>query len=142
MTLNQSDKINYLRGLILLVCKDKNIDKASTEIIHNLADVFGFNHYFVDSTINEIINHNYILEEPPEFSKEEIAEIFIRDATQLAFIDSKSHIYEWKWVSRFASKNKLSSLWLIFEIVHLSKKNNINTKSSLEIQKYIEQVFN
>ncbi len=141
MTLNISDKSNYLKGILVLIGKDRNIENSDEKMIRFIAEELGFNHYFVDKSIDEIKEHKYILEEPPEFSNHEIAKAFIKDAIRFAFSDHSLHLYEFQWLSTIAFKNKLSGQWLLFEIKYFLSDNHSAQDSSFEIQKYVEPVF-
>ncbi|MHB8336457.1 MAG: hypothetical protein ACYC49_05610 [Ignavibacteriaceae bacterium] len=141
MTWNLSDKNNYLTGMLVLICKDRNIDSTDKKMIRLMADDLGFNHYFVDQSIDEIKERKFIIEEPPEFSSLEIAEAFIRDAIRFAFIDHALHLYELEWLSSIAAKNKLSVQWFFLEIEYFLKNNNYDKDRIYEIKKYVEPVF-
>ena len=141
MTLNFSDKSNYLMGMLVMIGKDRNIDNSNEKMIRLIAGELGFNHYFVDQSIEEIKEHEYIIEGPPEFSNREIAEAFIKDAIRFAFSDGALHLYEVQWLLTIASKNKLPGQWFLLEIEYFLKNNTHTREDSFEIQKYIEPVF-
>ncbi|HUX93484.1 MAG TPA: hypothetical protein VMV36_06710, partial [Ignavibacteriaceae bacterium] len=106
-----------------------------------MADDLGFNHYFVDQSIDEIKERKFIIEDPPEFSSLEIAEAFIKDAIRFAFLDHALHLYELEWLSSIAAKNKLSVQWFFLEIEYFLKNNNYDKDRIYEIKKYVEPVF-
>ena len=137
MTLNLADKNNYLMGILVLVCKDRIIGNSDEKMIRRIADELGFNHYFVDQTIEEISDHKYVIEEPPEFSDHEIAEAFIKDAIRLAFSDHALHLYEIQWLSKVAFKNKLPGEWFLSEINYFLKKDHYGKINSFAIHKYV-----
>lgn len=137
MTLEMSDKSSYLKGMLVLFCKDGNINNTDEKTIRGIAEELGFNHYFVDSSINEIKHNKYFMEEPPVFSNSEIAKVFIRDAIRFAFIDYKYHMYEIHWLSMITSKNNLPGKWFLSEIKYFLNKNRSFINNSFEIQKYV-----
>ena len=141
MTLNLTDKNNYLIGMLVMIGKDRNIGNTNEKMIRLIADDMGLNHYFVDQSIEEIRGHKYIIEEPPEFSDREIAEAFIKDAIRFAFSDHAIHLYELQWLATIALKNKLSWQWVLFEIEYFLKANYSVQDSLFEIQKYVDPVI-
>ena len=141
MTWNLSDKNNYLTGMLVLICKDRNIDSKDRKMIRLMADDLGFNHYFVDQSIDEIKERKYIIEEPPVFSSNEIAQAFIKDAIRFAFIDHALHLYELEWLSSIAASNKISAQWFLFEVEYFLKAKKYRQESIFEIKKYVEPKF-
>ncbi len=141
MTWNLSDKNNYLTGMLVLICKDRNIDSKDRKMIRLMADDLGFNHYFVDQSIDEIKERKYIIEEPPVFSSNEIAQAFIKDAIRFAFIDHALHLYELEWLSSIAASNKISAQWFLFEVEYFLKAKQYRQGSIFEIKKYVEPKF-
>lgn len=141
MTWNISDKNNYLTGMLVLICKDRNIDSKDRKMIRLMADDLGFNHYFVDQSIDEIKERKYIIEEPPVFSSNEIAQAFIKDAIRFAFIDHALHLYELEWLSSIAASNKISAQWFLFEVEYFLKAKQYRQESIFEIKKYVEPKF-
>jgi|GEM_PF-495995 uncharacterized ubiquitin-like protein YukD len=141
MTLNLSDRTNYLNGLIVLFCKQLEIDNAYKKIIDKVADTLELNHYYVESAIKKIMECEYVISEPPEFSDKNIAEAFIKDAIHFAFADGVIHIYEFQWLFTIVLKNNLSEQWFLFEVEYLLKDKNNFYNHSFEIQKYVEKVL-
>ncbi len=137
MTLNNSDKSNYLRGILIFIVIQGNIKKEDKKVIHLLTEELGLKHYFSDNSIDEIRWHKYIIEEPPEFSHKEIAEAFIKDAIRFAFSDHVLFSYELDWLSKTALKNKLPDQLPFFEIKFFLKNGHFNKNSVFEFQKYI-----
>jgi hypothetical protein len=134
MNLNLSDKNNYLLGILTLIGKERYIDNSNEKFVRQIADELGFNHYFIDQSIEEIKGHKFIIEEPPEFSNQEFAEVFIKDAIRFAFPDHEIHLYELQWLITASLKNKLSEDWLLLEIKKFLKVRNYNQNNSFEIQ--------
>lgn len=139
MTLNVSDKNNYLKGIISLIGTDDNCDEKNKKIVRLIAEKLGFNHYFVDDSINEIKKKKYIEGELLEFSNQEIAQSFIKDAIRIAFLNHIINSYDIKWLSNIAFKNKLTEQWLTGEInYYFFNKNSQSSDLSFEILKQIE----
>ncbi len=135
MNLNLSDKNNYLTGLLILIGKERFVNKSHENTVRQIADELGFNHYFVSQSIEEIKGHNFTIAEPPEFSNRDIAEAFIKDAIRFAFSDHELHLYELRWLMITAAKNNLSEDWLLIEIKKFLKARNYDQSNSFEVSR-------
>ena len=137
MSLNISDKNNYLNGLLSLMGKENNADEKNEKIVRLIAENLGFNHYFVDDYINSIKGKKYIAIELLEFSNQEIAQTFIKDAIRFANLGHFLNRDEVKWLTSIAIKNKLPKQWLTSEINYYHI-NNSSLDISFEILKQLE----
>ncbi|MHB1687068.1 MAG: hypothetical protein ACYCVH_06825 [Ignavibacteriaceae bacterium] len=122
MTLNNLDKSNYLRGLVILVGIERRGGENKRKIIREVAEILGFNQDFVENSMNDIHKNKYINKEPPKFSNQEITEIFIRDGIRLASIDKVLHLHDLKWLLNTALKNNLSEQWFFIELEYFLEK--------------------
>jgi len=137
MTNNYLDRSNYVKGLLLLMGKDKKISDDERDILHNVAETLSFDKKFIDGVINELFENKFLGDEPPLFSQKQYAEAFLRDAIQLALIDNDLSNAEFDWLQSIAVSNDLSDAWLNNEIeYYLSGKY---TRGSRELQ--IENIF-
>ena len=82
------DRSNYVKGLLLLMGKDKKITDDERDFLHNVAETLSFDKKFIDGAINELFENAFLGDEPPLFSQKQYAEAFLRDAIQLALIDN------------------------------------------------------
>jgi hypothetical protein len=137
MTNNYLDRSNYVKGLLLLMGKDKKITDDERDFLHNVAETLSFDKKFIDGAINELFENDFLGDEPPLFSQKQYAEAFLRDAIQLALIDNDLSNAEFDWLQSIAVSNDLSDAWLNNEIeYYLSGKY---TRGSRELQ--IEKIF-
>jgi hypothetical protein len=137
MTINQIDRSNYFKGLLILIGTNRKITENERLIITDVAQILGFGHNFVDTAIDELFGNQYIIAEPPRFSNHILAEIFIRDGMRIAFANKVLHLYELQWLARFAVNNNFSKQWFFIELEQYLDKSNQTQENSFEIQKYI-----
>jgi hypothetical protein len=109
------DKSNYLKGLLIVIGKDKKITERERELLLKLAEIMGFSKKFCDDAMDELFENEYIIEEPPVFSNTEIAKAFFKDCLRLAFIDNEMHLHELNWIKSAGEKNNLPMEWRIKE---------------------------
>ena len=74
MKISVPDASNYLKGLLLLIRKDRKISEEEHELMARVGKNLGFEKNFVENAIHEILDNKYITVIPPEFSSREIAE--------------------------------------------------------------------
>jgi len=137
MKIDQIDKSNYFKGLLVLIGANREITENERIEIRKVAKILGFGYNFVDSSIEELFGNQFIISEPPKFSNHFLAEIFIRDAIRVAFANKVLHLYELQWLARFAVNNDFSKQWFFIELEQYLDKPNINLKNTFEIQKYL-----
>ncbi|HOI29928.1 MAG TPA: hypothetical protein PLZ15_09255 [Melioribacteraceae bacterium] len=111
--MTQQDKSNYFKGLLILIGKDKNISENERRSLSELANILGFDRVFCDNAISELLENEYIIEDPPAFSNPDIARAFIIDGIKIAFSDHELHIFELNWLKSVADKNSLETQWCI-----------------------------
>jgi len=132
MQLTVLDRSNYLKGLLILIGKDKKITEDERELFLRLSKVLGFNKKFCDDAINELSENEYIIEEPPLFSDRKIAEAFLKDCMRLAFLDKDLHLYELNWIKSTGEKNNISLEWRVNEFEKI-KNVSLPPDSEFEI---------
>jgi hypothetical protein len=138
MELTLLDKSNYLRGLLILIGKDKNIALKEKELFLRLSKTLGFSEEFCTNAVNELLINNYIIEDPPKFSDIEIAKAFIKDGIQLAFADGSLHLYEMNWLNFVGDKNNVDPDWRVEQLNDFKKLGKIErSKIIFEIEKII-----
>jgi len=138
MELTLLDKSNYLRGLLILIGKDKNIAIKEKELFLRLSKTLGFSEEFCNDAVNELLVNNYIIEDPPRFSDIEIAKAFIKDGIQLAFADGSLHLYEMNWLNFVGDKNNVDPDWRVEQLNDFKKLGKIErSKIIFEIEKLI-----
>ncbi len=132
--MTQQDKSNYFKGLLILVGKDRNISELEKISLRKIAKVLGFNKEFCDNAISELLDNEFIIESPPEFSDPEIAKAFVIDGIRIAFSDKEIHIFELNWLKSVSEKNFLDTEWCI-------QKYNDNKDGKLESEKFQIEIF-
>ncbi len=131
------DRSNYLRGLLILIGKDRKISEEEKELFRKLSDTLGFSKDFCETAMEELLENEYIMEEPPKFSNIEIAKLFIQDGIKLAFADKEIHLYEMSWLRSVAEANSIDHLWSFQQFEHFKKNNNPDV--GFEIEKLLNK---
>jgi hypothetical protein len=90
-----------------------------------------FDRQFCDNAIHDILENNYIVDEPLEFSTTEIAIKFIKDGLAIALSDNEVHPFEKEWLRSVVKKNGLSLNW--FNQEGVNAKNRKQSTSHLEV---------
>ncbi|MBK8946201.1 MAG: TerB family tellurite resistance protein [Ignavibacteriae bacterium] len=129
MQITIQDKSNYFRGLLVLVGQDRIIHNEEKNKILNLGKLFGFEENFVNESINNLLENNFINFEPPKFSSKKIAQKFIKDAVSIALIDDDLHLHELQWIKSAIEINNVEQDY--FESL---LKNNSNTSSDISFE--------
>lgn len=115
MTITVKDASEYLRGLLLLISKDRRITEAETTLMKRIGKALGFEKDFCDNAIHEILDNKYVVDEPPRFTISELAMKFIKDGLTLAGADDETHGFEEAWLKSAAKKNGLDAEWFVRE---------------------------
>ena len=99
MNITILDKSLYLRGLLLLVSKDKVITESEKMYVMEAGKSLGFEKKFCENAVGEILENEFISDIPPKFSSREIAEYFINDGLTIALSDFDLHAEELDWLA-------------------------------------------
>jgi hypothetical protein len=137
MNIDQIDRSNYFKGLLILIGTTRKITETERIAIRDVAEILGFGYNFVTNAMDELFGNQYIIAEPPRFSNHILAEIFIRDGMRVAFSNKILHLYELQWLARFAVNNNFSKQWFFIELEQYLDNNTQTQENSFEIQKYI-----
>jgi hypothetical protein len=137
MNIDQIDRSNYFKGLLILIGTTRKITETEKIAIRDVAGILGFGNNFVDTAMDELFGNQYIIAEPPRFSNHLLAEIFIRDGMRVAFANKVLHLYELQWLARFAVNNNFSKQWFFIELEQYLDNGVQFDRNSFEIQKYI-----
>ncbi len=140
MALNPLDRSNYFKGLLILIGKDREISDSERGMMKKLAEILGFNQKFVETAINELFENQYILEDPPLFSSQVVAQMFIKDGMHIAFIDKVLHLYELQWLLMVSQKNQLSKDWFYKQLNQYMSSLDSSMERILEIQKFLDPI--
>ena len=137
MPFSERDEKKYFRSLLLLIGKNKIISNEERKLLMTTCDILGFNRDFCEHKIDNLCDNNYIIDEPPRFSNQHIAEILLKDGIRIALADKKPHIYELYWLRAIAKKNHIPDYWLAEEIYLFLNSNDPGSGQILEIQRYL-----
>lgn len=142
MKFNLIDKSNYFRGLLIVIRKNKTVTESASRTVKRIAAVLDFNRDFVDISLKNLLVNEYIVEEPPKFPDCLIAEIFIKDAINLALSDGILSLLQILWLMNTAQKNNLSKQWVFVEFEDFINSYISNLEMPFEIQKHKYRVVN
>ena len=107
MTFDIRDKSNYLKGLLLLSRKDNLVAKEERDLLISIGRELGFEKRFCENAVKEIMENQYIIDEPPVFSNKELAEKFLEDGVKIAMADKSLHLFELQWLAQAAKINNV-----------------------------------
>lgn len=107
MTMQLLDRSNYLKGLLILIRKDNLITPEERDLVLECGVSLGFEKKFCETAIDELLENEYLLDTPPVFSSNDLAESFIKDAIKVALADKKMHLFELQWLIETAASNNL-----------------------------------
>lgn len=132
--MTQQDKSNYFKGLLILIGKDKSISEQEKNNLRKLAKVLGFNKEFCEGALSELLENEYIIEDPPLFSNSSIAKSFIIDGIKIGFSDKVLHIFELNWLKSVADKNSVDYDWCMTKYEDYRKNETVSELSNFEIE--------
>jgi len=138
MTDNFLDRSNYFKGLLLLVGKDQKVSEAEKKLIFAVGKTLGFEKSFFEGAVKDLLENEYIDQNPPVFSQKSYAKAFLKDGIKLAFADNDLDGEEFEWLHSVAEKNGIPNEWLKAEFHSFINHHRINKNSKLEIQKFFE----
>lgn len=141
MSITEKDKSNYLMGFLILIRNEGSLATSNKNLVENLANILGYNHYFVEYSMTEIYENKNLIQNPPEFSNHIFAEIFIRDSMRLIFKNNILNLNAIRWLLEVTQRNNLSKQWFYLELENFLDNYNPDSNSSFEIQKHIEMVY-
>jgi len=106
------DRSNYLRGLLLLIRKDKNVwDYEHVFFLEESASL-GFDKEFSVTALRELIGNKYIDNTPPLFSNKNYAVRLIIRGVSLIRQNIRIHPDEVNFLIATARVNGLSDKWV------------------------------
>ena len=138
MTNDYLDRSNYVKGLLLLIGKDKRITDKERDFLHKIGKTLSFNKQFIENAINELFENKHLGNEPPVFSQKQYAEAFLRDAIKVGFVDNDLSTKEFDWLQSIAESNDLTNEWLKNELEHYLSGKCSRESQELEIIKIFD----
>lgn len=138
MEIKVQDKSNYLRSILILIGKDGKIGKAERQMVLKLSHILGFSKSFCEEAVDDLLENEYIIDDPPLFSEKAIAEAFLKDGIRIAFADKGIHLYEMNWLKAVGDKNNISPEWQLNEFEKIQKSTSAKAAEKLfEIAKLL-----
>jgi len=132
------DRGKYYRGLLVLVGRDRIVDRREHSLMLQFGKMLDFDERFCKTAIAELLDNKHIDDEAILFDESAIVECFLRDALRLALIDGDIHARELSWLKKIARSNNLTDAWLDREYRRLQKEALPEaTPESFEICQYI-----
>ena len=132
------DRSKYYRGLLVLIGRDRIVDRREHELMLQFGGMLDFDKRFCEAAIADLLDNTHINDEPILFDESEIAECFLRDALRLALIGKEIHSHEMSWLKTIARTNNLTDAWLEKEYRTLKKEPVTETQpENFEIHQYI-----
>lgn len=138
MRLDLKDRSNYLKGMLILAKKKKNVGTTSEISIRHIIKILDFNKEVINGSIKAIMINKYLTEDPLEFSNYNIAKSFLKNCIHIAFSDGSLNFNQVEWMVSAAKKNNLSKQWIFLEIEEYFQKYKLNPEMPFEIQKIVE----
>jgi len=126
MILTEIDKGKYLRGLLVLSKKDRQLTQEEKNIVKEVGSYLGYDSEFIQESLQNILGNKYVKDEPVIFSSSEIAKHFINDGLKLSFCDTESPVEELKYMTKVAEVNKIDDAWFSSEVSRHSKHSKIS----------------
>lgn len=130
MKLNLLDRSNYLKGLLVLIGKDKKISEDENNFIMNVGKILGFDKEFCQEAIDTLLENEYISQDPPVFSNSEFAMSFIVDGISVSLTDNDLDSLEVSYLQTLAEQNKVDKSWFSQQ---LSTAERISKNSRFDI---------
>jgi hypothetical protein len=101
------DKSNFLRGFLILIRKDKALGKHEKKMAVIIGKHFGFAEDFCDTALDELLENEYISEDPPVFSNQPAARFFVEECKNILSQIHELSNEELEWLEQVEIANKL-----------------------------------
>jgi hypothetical protein len=124
MKILDRDKSSYLKGLLILAKRDRVLTESEEQIIKDIASRLGFSSDFYEYTLQNLIENEFLTEEPVQFSDKKIAQSFILDGFRLAHSDSHLDDREIGWLLDTATKNNIDTEWFNSKLKEIKSNPN------------------
>ncbi len=112
MNIDYCEKGRYFRGLLILIGKDRIIEKSERTMLLDIGENLGFDKKFCNDAILTFLGNPFINQKPPVFSSKTVTLNFLQDAINLAGVDNYIHDDERQWIENIAEINNVEKDWL------------------------------
>ncbi len=133
MEIPAKDKSSYLKGLLILAKRDNVLTESEENIIKDIAQRLGFSTDFYEYTLQNLLQNEYLTEEPVKFSEMKLSYSFIIDGLKLAHSDNKLDDSEINWLRQTASVNNISMQWFDNKLAEIKIKSFQKPNRDFEI---------
>ncbi|MDA3861073.1 MAG: hypothetical protein PF445_07580 [Melioribacteraceae bacterium] len=139
MKLTMLDRSTYFKGLLLLIKKDKIITKGEDKLMVKIGESLGFEKIFIENSIRDLMENEFLTDDIPVFSHKSLAESFILDGLKVAFSDDEFSAEELEHLTKIATQNGIDREWLMLLIAkYLKHSDTLNTNEFLFVNKYLK----
>lgn len=108
MEITYKDRGEFLRGFLVLIRKNKNVNEHERAMSLIVGKHFGFAEDFCIESIDYLLENEFISEEPPAFSNGIIAEYFVNETYRILNQIHPLGKDEIAWLARTAEVNKIN----------------------------------
>lgn len=130
----------YLKGLLLLIKRDKIIEEPEKKLMQDVGRILGFEKEFIQNSIDNLLENEFITEEIPVFTDKNIAESFLLDGLKLSFSDNDFAPEEIEYLTEVAKQNELEKdTFPSILQSYLSHFETLNDNDFLFIEKYLNE---
>ena len=136
MKITLLDRSLYLKGLMLLIRKDKEIHDEERALMIHIGRSLGFDEDFCERSIEEILASSYVVDEPPHFSSPDIARCFIRDGLKVSLIDREAHDNEIAWLKSVSRLNGIEERFVDENIYNALGQIHESVQNTLDIRNF------
>ncbi len=133
MEIPAKDKSSYLKGLLILAKRDNVLTESEENIIKDIAQRLGFSTDFYEYTLQNLLQNEYLTEEPVKFSEMKLSYSFIIDGLKLAHSDNKLDDSEINWLRQTARVNNISMQWFDNKLAEIKIKSFQKPNRDFEI---------
>jgi hypothetical protein len=116
MKMTLLDKSECYRAFLLLIRQDRSITTHEREVLLKIGRLLDLDPRFSGTSIDDVLENRFINTEPPQFSRLEFAESFLKDAIRIASADDQFHQSEFEWILSIAVRNGLDKEWVEKEL--------------------------
>ena len=138
MKLTMMDRSTYFKGLLLLIKRDNVVTSEEKILMIKIGKTLGFEKIFIESSISNLLENDFITNDVPVFSNRSFAESFILDGLKVAFSDDEFAAEELEHLTEIADKNGIDREWLMMLIAkYIQHSETLNTNEFLFVTKYL-----
>ncbi len=136
MKITLLDRSLYLKGLMLLIRKDQVIHNEEKALMMHIGRTLGFEEDFCEKAIEEILICKHVVDEPPHFSKPDIARCFIKDGLKVSLIDREANDHEIAWLKSVSRLNGIDERFVDENIYNALGQIHESVQNTLEIRNF------